>query len=285
MKANFLSSPLFVVSLIGTILLAVPLVIAPYQMAQATTTEPDRTRMVWTTTRSLTAQRDLANSVLSLPNDYIVLHLGQGQDITQAMIDALKGVTAISDNRKGFEFFSLAEMEEWAPTIYANGFRLVYYDLESGPSPAEEVADPVAAFTEARQIVLLDNNLNLGASPSRAITNDHAAQIATKVTFYHMQIQALQTADSTCETLKDEVEDNVAAIEAASSTKEGKISYQLSYARPPASGDPDSDTTIKRCMDLVSPGDVDMLSLWWNAASWDSGQYQNRLAYYESTYS
>jgi hypothetical protein len=271
--------------MLGTILLAVPLVIAPYQMAQATTTEPDRYRMVWTTTRSLTAQRDLANSAFTLPNDYIIMHMGPGQDITQAMIDALKGVTAVADNRKGFEFFSLAEMEEWAPTIYANGFRIIYYDLEADVSPAAEVADPVQAFTDARQIVLLDNNLNLGATPSRAITNAHAAQIATKVTFYHMQIQALQTSDSTCEILNQEVEDNVAAIEAASSTKEGKISYQLSYARPPAAGDPDSDTTIKRCMDLVSPGDVDMMSLWWNAASWDSGQYQNRLVDYETNHS
>jgi hypothetical protein len=87
----------------------------PQSATAQTTAEPNHTKMTSTTTRSVTAQRDLSISILGgLHKDYIIFffHYGSGQTSQQSHIDALKAVTTTGNLRNDFEFFSLAESQQ-----------------------------------------------------------------------------------------------------------------------------------------------------------------------------
>jgi hypothetical protein len=250
--------------------------------------------MVWLTTRSATAQKDLANSVLQNHQqqqgtingkDIIIFHLGKGVVPTQAMVDALKAVTKVTDVRKGFEFFSLTELDQHAGFIRDKGLGLISYDLENGASPSAEVNDPLGSFQQARAIANREG-LDLMAAPSNAISSgQYVGDIAQLVNSYHLQSQPKQNDDSTCNTMKNWVEDRVSVLESANSNLKGRITFQVTLTGNIAAGDPDAFTTAKRCIDAILPGDVDGVTIFWNGAMWDNGKYEELLRYVEDTYS
>jgi hypothetical protein len=261
--------------------------------AEAQSSELNHSRMVWLTTRSATAQKDLANSALQNTQqqgtingkDIIIFHLGKGVAPTQAMVDTLKAVTKVTDVRKGFEFFSLTELDQHAGFIRDNGLGIISYDLENGASPSAEVNDPLGFFQQAKAIANREG-LGLMAAPSNAISSGrYAGDIAQLVDSYHLQSQPLQNDDSTCSTMKNWVEDRVSVLESANPNLEGRITFQVTLTRNIAPGDPDAFTTAKRCIDAILPGDVDGVTIFWNGATWDNGKYEELLKYVEGTYS
>jgi hypothetical protein len=121
--------------------------------------------------------------------DYSKLHVGLNKGFTDAQLDMIKSLGGFH----GVEFFSLAEIEKYAPTLKQKGFDYVAYDLEPGASysPQSEVDDPVGSVRKASEIAH-NNDLLLQVAPSRAITTAYAKQIAPYVDMYHIQSQALQ---------------------------------------------------------------------------------------------
>jgi hypothetical protein len=247
--------------------------------------EPSYTRMIWTTTRSVTAQRDLANAVLSGGGqDTVVFHYGSGRDPTQAEINALKGVTRVSDGKKGMEFFSLAEIREHAPTVKANGFGFISYDLEAGASPDREVADPLESVKQAKTIAN-ENGIGLQVAPSNAISSrSHADEIAHIVGRYHLQSQPKQDDDTTCQIMKDWVDSRVRLFEDVKSDLEGKITFQVTLTSKPGPGKTIYQTA-KDCIDKAIPADVDGVSIWWGGEQFDDDTYKQLLKYVEDKYS
>jgi hypothetical protein len=262
--------------------------------AKAQSWELNHSRMVWLTTRSAIAQKDLANSVLQNHHqqqgtidgkDIIIFHLGKGVVPTQAMVDALKEVTKVTNVRKGFEFFSVTELDQHAGFIRDKGLGLISYDLENGASPSAEVNDPLGSFQQARAIANREG-LDLMAAPSNAISSgQYAGDIAQVVNSYHLQSQPKQNDDSTCNTMKNWVEDRVSVLESANSNLKGRITFQVTLTGKIAPGDSDAFTTAKRCIDAILPGDVDGVTIFWNGAMWDNGKYEELLRYVEDTYS
>jgi hypothetical protein len=248
-----------------------------------TTGEPSYTRMIWTTTRSVTAQRDLATSLLG-GGDAIVFHYGSGQDPTRAQINALKAVTKVSDGKKGMEFFSLAEIRAHAPTVKANGFGFISYDLEAGASPDREVANPLESVRRAKTIAN-ENSIGLWVAPSNAISSgQYADDIAIRAGSYHLQSQPKQDDDTTCQVMKDWIGGRVRLLEGEKSSLEGKISFQVTLTSKPAPGKTIYDTA-KDCIDKTIPGDVDSVSIWWGGAQFDDGTYKRLLKYVEVRFS
>jgi hypothetical protein len=243
-------------------------------------------------TRPPTTYRDITIDALdgsagTTGSDIIVFHYCPGCDPTTAQTDAMKAVTAIPNSAKGAEFFSLAEIEEHAAFIKAQGLGFISYDLEAGASPSAEVSDPVASMVEAKNIVN-GEGLAFMATPSKAISENFGADIleATgKIYRYHLQSQPLQGDDSTCTIMKDWITARVNELQAATTGMGGRISYQVTLTGEIAPGDPDQFTTAKRCMDAVSQGIVDGNSIWTNTANIDNGKYEELLTYYDDTYS
>src|SRR5919109_5140256 len=261
--------------------------------AEAQSSELNHSRMVWLTTRSATAQKALANSALQNTQqqgtingkDIIIFHLGKGVAPTQAMVDMLKTVTKVTDVRKGFEFFSLTELDQHAGFIRDNGLGIISYDLENGTSPSAEVNDPLGSFQQAKAIANREG-LGLMAAPSNAISSgQYGDDIAQLVDRYHLQSQPKQDDDNTCTIMKNWVEGRASVLKAANSNLEGRITFQVTLTGKIAPGDPDAFTTAKRCIDAILPGDVDGVTIFWNGATWDNGKYGQLLRYVEDTYS
>ncbi|HJU35756.1 MAG TPA: hypothetical protein VJ695_11610 [Nitrososphaera sp.] len=259
--------------------------IIPLTAEATTNTEPNFTRMIWTTTRSVTAQRDLANTVLGGGGqDTVVFHYGSGQDPTRAQIDALKQVTRVTDGRKGMEFFSLAEIREHAPTVKASGFGFISYDLEAGASPTAEVSDPLQSIRSAK-IIANEHGIGLQVAPSNAISSgQYADDIAYRSGRYHLQSQPKQDDDTTCQIMKNWIDGRVSLFEGVKSGLEGRITFQVTLTSNPAPGKTVYETA-KDCIDKVIPGDVDGVSIWWGGAQFDDGTYKQLLKYIEDRYS
>jgi hypothetical protein len=259
--------------------------IIPITAEATTNTEPNFTRMIWTTTRSVTAQRDLANTVLGGGGqDTVVFHYGSGQDPTRAQIDALKQVTRVTDGRKGMEFFSLAEIREHAPTVKASGFGFISYDLEAGASPTAEVSDPLQSIRSAK-IIANEHGIGLQVAPSNAISSgQYADDIAYRSGRYHLQSQPKQDDDTTCQIMKNWIDGRVGLFEGVKSSLEGRITFQVTLTSNPAPGKTVYETA-KDCIDKVIPGDVDGVSIWWGGAQFDDGTYKQLLKYIEDRYS
>jgi hypothetical protein len=259
------------------------------QQAAATTTQANHFRMYWTTARcsnedSCNEMRDFTNSVLD-GSDYVIFHYGSGQTPQKYQIDALKGVTSMGDARMGLEFFSLAELQRHAPTVKANGFGFISYDLERGASPASEVNDPVNSVRKARAIADA-NDLYLQLAPSNAISNSQYADDIGKITNrHHLQSQILQDDDTSCAKMDSWVAGRVRVLEGAKSILEGKITFQVSLNPDLAASGKTIFQTAKTCIDRIANDDVDGLSIWWTSSSWDDETYQNLVRYYERTYS
>jgi hypothetical protein len=243
----------------------------------------DFTKMVWTTTRSTAAQRDLANQILD-SGDIVMFHYAIGRDPTSTHISHLKAVTTVPDEHKGFEFFTLAEIQEHAQTVADNGFGFISYDLETGISPTSETSNPTAAFRAAKQAAD-EAGIDLAASPNYPISNgDHLDDIAKLVDYYHLQSQRRQDDDRTCDTMRNWISNRMRVIEGANPDLEGEISYQVTLSRGAAEGKTIFQTT-RDCIQRVSPSDADGNLIWWNAASFDNGNYQELLRFHENNYS
>jgi hypothetical protein len=243
----------------------------------------DFTKMVWTTMRSTAAQRDLANQILD-SGDIVMFHYSVGSDPTSTHISHLKAVTTVPDERKGFEFFTLAEIQEHAQTVADNGFGFISYDLETGISPTSETSNPTAAFRAAKQAAD-EAGIDLAASPNYPISNgDHLDDMAKLVDYYHLQSQTRQDDDRTCDTMSNWISNRMRVIEGANPDLEGEISYQVTLSRGAAEGKTIFQTT-RDCIQRVSPSDADGNLIWWNDASFDNGNYQSLLRFHETNYS
>jgi hypothetical protein len=252
--------------------------------------ERNHFRMYWLTTRcsnvnSCNEMRDFAKSVLDR-YDYIIFHYGLGQDPKKYQINAMKGVTNIPHVRKGFEFFSLAEIREHAPKVKANGFGVISYDLERGLSPSSEVNDPLGSIVKARRIAA-NNDIYLHIAPGYPISDGpYADNIARWTVRYHLQAQRLQVYDTTCADMHRWVANRVNVFETSTSGRlEGKITFQVSLNPDRAADGKTVYRTVKDCIDRIVKGDIDGLAIWWTGRSWDNGIYQKLVRYYESTYS
>jgi hypothetical protein len=254
---------------------------ATANMSYAQNTGND-TRMVWLTTRSSSAQETFANANLD-SGDLIVYHFGAGRDPTSSELQDLNDVTSVPDGRKGLEFFSLAEIQEHAPTVAAQGFGFISYDLESGASPSAEVSDPIGSF-QAAKAAADAAGIDLMAAPSHAISTNNADDIADLVDRYHLQSQPKQDDDTTCAIMDSWVDARVADIEGANSELAGEITYQVTLTGNAASGKTAYETA-EDCIDRVSPGSEDGVTIFWNGATWDSGQFEQLTDYFEANYS
>ncbi len=257
---------------------------------QALAYQANHLKMIWTTTRcsnvnSCYEMRDFAKSVLDR-RDYIIFHYGSDQDPQRYQINAMKGVTNVPNTRKGFEFFSLAELREGALKVTANGFGLISYDLERGVSPSSEVNDPWGSIVKARRIAE-NRGISLHIAPSNAISSGaYADNIAKQTMQYHLQSQILQDDDTTCAKMHRWVVNRVNVLETATAGRlESKITFQVTFSLDMRAPGKTAFQTAKDCIDRIANGDVDGLVIWWTGPSWDNGTYQRLVRYYESTYS
>jgi hypothetical protein len=260
------------------------------QQAAAYHTERNHFKMLWTTTRcsninSCNEMRDFARNQLDR-SDWIIFHYGSGQDPQKYQIAAMKGVTNIPNTRKGFEFFSLAELREHAPKVRANGFGFISYDLEGGMSPSSQVNDPLGSIQKARRIAA-DNDISLHIAPSNSISSgSYADNIAELTRRYHLQSQVRQDDDTTCATMHKWVSNRVSMLETATAGGlEGKITFQVTLNPDLRADGKTAFETAKDCIDRIANGDVDGLAIWWTGVSWDNGTYQRLVRYYENNYS
>jgi hypothetical protein len=260
------------------------------QQAAASHAERNHLKMYWRTLRcndvnSCNEMRDFAKEVLDR-YDYIIFHYGSGKDPKKYEINAMKGVTNVPSTRKGFEFFSLAELREHAPTVRANGFGLISYDLEKAYSPSSEVNDPWGSIVKARRIAD-DYGISLHIAPSYAISRgEYVDNIAKQTMQYHLQSQILQDDDTNCAKMHNWIADRVDMLETETGSRlEGKITFQVTFNPDLAAEGETAYRTAKDCIDRVAIGDVDGLVIWWTGPSWDNGRYQYLVRYYETTYS
>jgi hypothetical protein len=137
---------------------------------------------------NLATQSDIYASHMTATDDS-KLHVGLNKGFTDAQLTMVLSL----EGMHGVEFFTLAEIEQYAPMLKAKGFDYVSYDLEPGVSysPQSEVDDPVGSVRKASEIAHA-NGLLLEVAPSRAITTAYGEQIAPYVDMYHIQSQALQ---------------------------------------------------------------------------------------------
>jgi PKD repeat protein len=245
----------------------------------------DFTRQIWTTTRSTAAQRDLSNQILD-SGDMIVFHYPIGRDPTSTHISHLKGVSTVPDSNKGFEFFSLAEIQEHAQTVADNGFGFIAYNLEHGQGVDDEANNPVEAFTDAKAAADAAG-IELHAVPERGISiGSSADEIAPLVDALHYQVQSLQDRDTACITARDSVRTTKNVWEGANSELNDNISYQLSFSRPAAAGKTVLQT-INDCTTRISGTvtTIDGMSPWWTGPSFDSGDCRRALVHHENGFS
>jgi len=279
------STPMFRGSRLSVTLLGVSLIIVLSlgTMAPLLAAFADDTRQIFTTTRSSAVQRDLANQVLDR-GDIIVFHYAKGRDPTATELSNLKAVTKVPNSQKGLEFFTLAEIREHAKTVANNGLGFIAYDLEGGASPSAEANNPVLAFSQAKAAADAAG-IDLIAVPSHAISSSqYADDIARLVDGFHLQAQAKQDDDTSCNIMRNWVVGRVALLERANPALSGDITYQVTLSRNAATGETVYQTA-QGCIDRTSPTGVDGNSIWWTGTSFDNGEYRRLLAYHESRYS
>ena len=263
-------------STLSFIFLAATLVLASAGTAATTTTyattgaggedEWNRTIFMWhqalcNSVTSCNNMRDITQESSGFFRDLLIMHYGPGHTPTQTQITAMEQVTDIIDGRKGMEFVSLAELEQYAPLIaqhFPGG--ILGYNLE-GHSPDSEEAAPIAS-TQAAKAIAQEHGLKLWMAPSVTIMNSaNIDNIANIAGFTHLQVQGSQDDDATCTALKNKVVERVQFIQASHPDKDTFLSYQLSLTQNAASGKTIVET-ITDCMDATTPTDVDGASVW-----------------------
>jgi hypothetical protein len=255
----------------------------PHNTALADNGRSDDLRFIWRTTESQTEQRDFANQNLDR-GDLIVIHYPHDGDPTSAQISALKAVTTVPNDRKGLEFFSLAEIRQHAATVRAAGLGFISYDIEP-VSPSSDLDDPVRSVRTAKQYADAVG-IDLAIASSQLLTRQYGAQFAPYVDRIFMQSQIHQDNDSNCAYMRDWINTRITEIERANSRLVGKILGQVTITQY-AAEDKTVYQTAQHCLDVVSDGNskVDGMGFWWNPAEWDNGQVASLTRYYESSHS
>jgi hypothetical protein len=92
---------------------------------------------------------------------------------------------------KGVEYFSLAQIEANAAKLKAKGASFISYDIEPQYTPANEIANPIAAVRNASNIVH-SNGLEFMLSTTRRMDLQYASHFAPFADIYNPQGQVLQ---------------------------------------------------------------------------------------------
>lgn len=230
------------------------------------------------------AQRSLYNQELD-SRDLIVMHLGLNQAPSTSALDNLDAITSVPYTRKGLEFFSLPEINKYAPLVAQRGWGFISYDLE-GISPDSEEADPVKAVKQAKAYAGAAG-IQLMVAPSQKIVSSYGARIAPYVDRFHIQSQAHQDDDSTCTNMRNWINTRIASIETAKPSLAGEITAQLTLTNNAAPG----KTIYQTAKDCIykplteGNGKADGLSIWLGSTQFNDGTYKQLLHYYENGYS
>jgi hypothetical protein len=203
---------------------------------------------------SLATQSDIYAPHMTATDDS-KLHVGLNKGFTDAQLTMVKSLDGIH----GVEFFSLAEIRQYAPTLKAKGFDYVSYDLEPGAtySPQSEVDDPVGSVRRASEIAHA-NGLLLEVAPSRAITTAYGEQLAPYVDMYHIQSQALQGRPADFESYVKTMSEKLRAANPSLKS----VTIQFSTNREAASG-MTLQETMQHDWNLCSDY-VDGLTVWFS---------------------
>lgn len=187
-------------------------------------------RAIWLPYVSSSTQDDIYCDQ-EVSSDMNVLHLAAG--VTSIPSSHNSKIMGCPATLQAVEVFSVHDAKMIGWDAKAKGYDAIAYDLESGNSPSNETGDPVAAFAAMKAYVKDTLFLKLWATPSKAITDAHAADIAPYVDRYHIQSQSLQDSTST---FSSYIKDKVDTIKAAKSSLNGEITFQVSLTRDPPSG-------------------------------------------------
>lgn len=208
-------------------------------------------------------QYDIFNPHLGTSPDRVRIHVSLDKSITSEQLDMIH---SLPPEQKGAEFFSLAEIKEFAPKAKALGFTYLDYDLEPGKghSPAKDLADPVKSVREAAEAAHAAGLL-FNVSPSKALTTEHGTEFAKYVDMYHIQAQSLQDRPSSYLSYVKET-----ASKLRSANPDLSITVQLSTTRGAAPG-LTLQETFKENWNNVKPY-VDGISIWFSDSTTDDLQ-------------
>lgn len=205
-------------------------------------------------------QYDVYNPYLDPSPDRARIHVGLHNSITPEELDM---IGSLPSTEKGAEFFSLAEIKEFAPKAKALGFTYLDYDLEPGKghSPRKDLADPVASVREAAEAAH-EAGLLFNVSPSKKLTTQHGEEFAQYVDMYHIQAQSLQAKPSAYLSYVKEM-----AGKLRSANPDLSITVQLSTTRGAAPG-MTLQETFEENWNNVKPY-VDGISVWFSGSTLD----------------
>jgi hypothetical protein len=305
LKSRFLSLS-FLLTFIGITLL-IPL-------TTITTTTPEaeasshkvRTLYYWASARCSTGATG-CNTLLDATLDaerggasQLVFHFGPGQVPNFPNTLQINTMKAAIDSRQfrchevGMQGVSLAQLEVLADVVKAefkDGYNcttgtaigpLLGYNLESGLSPAAEVADPVASYEEAKDIAVA-HGLRLLATPARGMLTNNADAIAIAGDSVLMDIQeaAVQTS-GTCSNLVTHLDGRVDTIRERYPNK--AIVFQISLTQPDA-----TVSMMEDCMDAAYAGTTASGAVvWWGSSHVEIGveqdEWEQAMTYWENNF-
>jgi hypothetical protein len=240
--------------------------------------------------------RDFANQVLG-PDDYLVMHNGPGENVTQAQIDTLNGITVgIPKSHMGWEFFNLVDIENNVAAVANAGFGFISFDLEGelgvGPSYDAELNDPLAAHQQAKATCDA-HGLKLHTSIAQryyntAVEHPFLQQMAELLDCFHMQTQVHQGNDANGDFILDFCRTKTAIIKAANPNCTVTYQLTLTASKYIAPGHTTLYDTCKMCIDRVSAYEgadaVNGLAIWFNGAAWDNGEVKDLYSYHKAKY-
>lgn len=301
MKAHFLSLS-FLLKFIGITLL-IPL-------TTITTTTPEaeasshnvRALNYWATARCSTGATG-CNTLLDATLDAeagrtsnLIFHFGPGQVPTYPNTLQINTMKAAVDSGQfecyqvGMQGVSLAQLETLADVVKAK-FKDGYscsknpwlgYNLESGLSPAAEVADPVGSYDQARQIAAA-HGLSLLATPARGMLTNNADAVAIAGDAQMLDIQeAAVQSSGTCSDLVTHLDGRVDTIRATYPKK--VIVFQISLTQPDA-----TVSMMEDCMDAAyARTAVSGVVVWWGSTHVEIGvdvdEWEQAMTYWENIF-
>lgn len=208
----------------------------------------------------ISKQYDAYNPYLNTSPDRARIHVGLEKSITEGQLDM---INSLPPEQKGAEFFSLAEIKEFAPKAKALGFTYLDYDLEPGRghSPSKDLADPVGSVKEAAEAAH-QAGLLFNVSPSKKLTIQYGEEFAKYVDMYHIQAQSLQHKPAAYLSFVKET-----AAKLKNANLDISITVQLSATRGAAPG-LTLQETFEENWNNVRPY-VDGISIWFSPSTVD----------------
>ena len=253
------------------------------------TGEKEITLFYWHSAKSeeaLNKLKSIVEGTVRGNTNILIFHYCEGCSPTKAQIDTLKATSGFTNAQKGMQGSDLPGLRDLAPIVKQHFGTNAWlgYGIEGRCEDNREVCDPVASVREAKSIAN-QYDLRLLVTPGYGITkNDQqASAIVKQADLYNMQTQRFQDDSAGCTELKNNALERVQVLEAAKPTIEGKITYQLSLTSPAASGKTTRETLID-CMDVVSPTDVDGVTVWYGGADLGDGDYKAAYAHHENNF-